>query len=161
MQAKGVAESLSGSIYCFQIRRPPIPAADSLAARRQDLLQQLAAVGDLRPGSLVPSFRKCGKPNCRCADPEHPGHGPRWILTHSVNGKTRTRTIPPGQLEATRAQIAECQRLRRLVAELINVSDQVCQARLEAGGADAPGGSEKNSAPSSSPARSRPSSSAS
>ena len=139
----------------------PIPAADALAARRHDLLQQLAALGDLRPGSLVPSFRKCGKPNCRCADPDHPGHGPRWILTHSLNGKTRTRTIPADQLDATRAQIAECQRLRRLVAELIDVSDQVCQARLQAGGADAPGDAKKNSAPRHSPARSRPSSSAS
>ena len=34
-----------------------------------------------------------------------------------------------------RAQIAACQ---RLVAELIGVSDQVCRARLQAGGANAP-----------------------
>ena len=121
----------------------PIPARETLAARREDLLQQLAALGYLRPGSLVQSYRKCGKPNCRCADPSHPGHGPRWLLTHSVHGKTRTRTIPPDQLHATRVQIAECQRLRRLVAELIDVSDQVCQQRLEAGGADAAGEGKK------------------
>ena len=139
----------------------PLPATDSLAARRQHLLEQLAALGDLRPGSLVPSYRKCGKPNCRCADPDHPGHGPRWILTHSVHGKTRTRTIPPGQLDATRAQIAECQRLRRLVTELIDVSDQVCQARLEAGGSDAPDTAKKKPARRNSPARSRPNSSVS
>ena len=38
----------------------PAPAAETLAARRQDLLQQLANLGDLRPGSLVESYRKCG-----------------------------------------------------------------------------------------------------
>ena len=107
----------------------PTPA-QTLAARREELLQQLAAIGDLRPGSLVQSYRKCGKPNCHCAAAEHPGHGPRWILTHSVNGKTRTRTIPDSARAATRAQIAECQRLRRLVAELVEVSEQLCQARL-------------------------------
>ena len=139
----------------------PTPASETLAARREDLLQQLAALGDLRPGSLVQSYRTCGKPNCRCADPSHPGHGPRWLLTHSVHGKTRTRTIPPDQLDATRVQIAECQRLRRLVAELIDVSDQVCQQRLEAGGADAADEGKKNSARRNSPARSKPSSSAS
>ena len=139
----------------------PSPAVDTLAARRQELLQQLTTLGDLRPGSLVPSFRKCGKPNCRCAAADHPGHGPRWILTHSRNGKTRTRTIPRDQLDATRDQIAECQHLRRLVAELIDVSDQVCQARLHAGGTDSPGDAKKNSAPRTSPAPSRPRSSAS
>jgi hypothetical protein len=110
----------------------PLPATAAPAARRQQLLQQSAALGDLRPGSLVASYRKCGRPNCHCAHPDDPGHGPRWILTHSVQGKTRTRSIPPDQLAATRAQIAECQRLRRLVAALIEVSDQACQAQLDA-----------------------------
>ena len=141
----------------------PIPPAEALAARRQDLLQQLAALGDLRPGSLVPSFRKCGKPNCRCAAADHPGHGPRWILTHAVEGKTRTRTIPPDQLDTTRAQIAECQRLRRLVAELIEVSDQACQAKLEAErpASGAPTAAKENPARRTSSTRSKPSSSAS
>ena len=141
----------------------PTPAAEALAARRQDLLQQLAALGDLRPGSLVESYRKCGKPNCRCAAADHPGHGPRWILTHAVHGKTRTRTIPADQLDATRAQIAECQRLRRLVAELIEVSDQACQAKLEAErpASGAPSAAKKNPAHRTLSTPSKPSSSAS
>ena len=141
----------------------PAPAAEALSARRQDLLQQLASLGDLRPGSLVESYRKCGKPNCRCAAADHPGHGPRWILTHAVAGKTRTRTIPLDQLDATRAQIAECQRLRRLVAELIEVSDQACQAKLEAEqpANDASSAAKKNSARRTSSTPSKPNSSAS
>ncbi len=78
------------------------------------------------------SYPKCGKPNCRCSGPNHPGHGPRRILTHSVKGKTRTRSIPPDQLTATRAQLSEGQRFRRLVAELMEVGDQAYQAQLEA-----------------------------
>ncbi len=139
----------------------PTPATEALATRREQLLLQLADLDDLRPGSLMPSFRKCGKPNCRCADPDHPGHGPRWILTRSVNGKTRTRTIPDSQLAATRNQIAACQHLRRLVAELIDVSDQVCQARLDAHGQDSPAATKKNSARRNSPVPSKPSLSAS
>jgi len=141
----------------------PVPAAEALAARRQHLLQQLTALGDLRPGSLVESYRKCGKPSCRCAAADHPGHGPRWILTHAVDGKTRTRTIPPDQLDTTRAQIAECQRLRRLVAELIEVSDQACQAKLEAErpASEAPAAAKKKPARKSSPRRWKPKSPAS
>ena len=62
-----------------------------------------------------------------------PGHGPYWLLTWSVDGKTRSRSIPAAQVAATKAQIAECQRLRRLVADLIAVSDDLCQARLKPG----------------------------
>ena len=110
----------------------PLDSA-TLAARREDLRQQLAAIGDLRPGSLVQTYRKCGKPSCRCASPEHPGHGPYWQLTCAVGGKTRSRSIPASEVEATKGQIAECQRLRRLVAELIAVSDDLCQSRLRPG----------------------------
>ena len=35
-------------------------------------------------------------------------------------------------MAATRAQIAECQRLRTLVAELITVSEQLCDGRVQA-----------------------------
>ncbi len=107
--------------------------ADDLAARRDHLRQQLAAIGDLRPGSLFENYRKCGKPTCRCAAKDHPGHGPYWLLTGTVGGKPRSRSIPAAQVEATNAQIAECQRLCRLVAELIAVSDDLCQARLKPG----------------------------
>lgn len=104
---------------------------DTLGNQRDQLRHQLAEIGDLRPGSLVPSYRKCGKPTCRCSTKGHPGHGPHWILTHKVKGKTRTRVIPSSEVEKTRAQIAECQRLRRLVGELVEVSEELCQARIE------------------------------
>jgi len=42
---------------------------------------QLAAVGDFRRGSVSKNYRKCGKPNCVCAQPDHPGHGPRFLWT--------------------------------------------------------------------------------
>ena len=38
-----------------------------LVAEREQLRRQLAEIGDLRPGSLVVDYRKCGKPNCHCA----------------------------------------------------------------------------------------------
>jgi hypothetical protein len=38
-----------------------------LEARKSDLLRQLAAVGDLRRGSITATSGKCGKPNCHCA----------------------------------------------------------------------------------------------
>jgi hypothetical protein len=105
---------------------------NELFERREVLKSEIAGIGDLRPGSLVGRFRKCGKPTCHCAQPGDPGHGPSWSLTKVVEGKTVTRVIPAGPaVEQTQAQIEECRRLRRLTQELIDVSEALCEAQLE------------------------------
>ena len=37
----------------------------------------ISQVGDFRRGALNAVWRKCGKPNCACAQPGHRGHGPQ------------------------------------------------------------------------------------
>ena len=101
-----------------------------LEAQRDRLKQQLSGLGDLRPGSLVERFRKCGKPNCRCAQPGEAGHGPCWSLTHDVKGKTLTRIIPEALVPQTREQIAEYHRLRDLTRGLVDVNEKICEARI-------------------------------
>ncbi len=53
-------------------------------------------------------------------------------------GKTRTSVIPAPAVEETRVQTSECQRLSRLVADLIRVSEGLCYARLKGSGTQAP-----------------------
>lgn len=117
---------------------------EELKRRRDEIRDELGAVGDLRPGSLVGRYRKCGKPNCHCAREEGGGHGPSWSLTRGVGGRTVTRIIPSDAVPRTRQQIAEYQRLRRLTGELVEVSEGLCEALLAGAtpGAD-PGGSKK------------------
>jgi len=107
-----------------------------LRKRRDEIRDELASVGDLRPGSLVGRYRRCGKPTCHCAREEGGGHGPSWSLTHAVGGKTVTRIIPPAAVPQTRAQIAEYGRLRRLTGELVEVSEGLCEALLAGSGDD-------------------------
>ena len=106
--------------------------AEGLDARREAILRELASIGDLRPGSLFERYRKCGKPGCHCAREGDPGHGPNWVLTARVNGRAVTRAIPRGAVAETRAQIGEYKRLRALTAELVQVSEGLCHARLAA-----------------------------
>jgi hypothetical protein len=104
----------------------------TLREKRDQLMAGLAQMGDLRRGSLAGRFRKCGKPNCRCAQEGSPGHGPSYSLTHKTGGKTITQVIPPGPaMERTKAQIAEYRRFRKLVQELIAVSEQLCDVQLQ------------------------------
>jgi len=108
-----------------------------LQNRDRELKSRLGQLAEMRPGSLVECYRKCGKPNCRCARPEDRGHGPLWMVTHAVKGKTVSKAIPSGPaVERTRAQIAEYQRFRELTRELVATNEQICDARLsEADGA--------------------------
>jgi len=104
---------------------------DQLLTQSHTLKAEIAQVGEMRPGSLVERYRKCGKPNCRCAKRGAAGHGPDWILTREVNGKTVTKGIPTGPaVEQTRAQIEEYKRFRELARELVQVNESICDARL-------------------------------
>ena len=103
----------------------------ALRDKRDQLTASLARVDDLRPGFLTARFRKCGKRNCHCAQKDSPGHGPSYSLTHRLAGKTITQVIPQGPaVERTKAQIAEYHRFRKLVRELILVSEQICSAQV-------------------------------
>lgn len=115
-----------------------------LERRRAALRAQLAQVGDLRPGSLVARYRKCGKGNCRCAAAGAAGHGPSWSLTRAVGGTTVTTVLPAGPaVEATRQHLAEYQRFRALTRAFVEVSAQLCTARLAAAEAAAEPAAEK------------------
>lgn len=103
----------------------------ALREKRALITARLAQIDDLRPGFLTARFRKCGKPNCHCAQRDSPGHGPSYSLTHRFGGKTVTQVIPQGPaVERAKAQIAEYRRFRNLVRELIAVSEQICSAQL-------------------------------
>ncbi len=48
----------------------------ALEAEIAEIKRQLAAIGDLRPGTLSEQYNVCGNPKCRCkADPPRK-HGP-------------------------------------------------------------------------------------
>jgi hypothetical protein len=67
--------------------------------RTRELKTAIGALGEMFPGSLVERFRKCGKPNCHCAKKGSKGHGPTWVVTREIDGRTVTRTIPDEAVE--------------------------------------------------------------
>jgi hypothetical protein len=65
----------------------------ALEKDRSDVLRQISHLGDLRPGSILEVMGRCSKPNCHCAQPGDPGHGPNFRLTRKVKGKTVAETL--------------------------------------------------------------------
>ena len=83
------------------------PSLPELEAERDRLYEQLAGVGDFRRGSVSENYRKCGKPNCACAAPDHRGHGPRLLWTRSAGaGKTIGRQLAAAEVEKVRRELA-------------------------------------------------------
>jgi hypothetical protein len=124
-----------------------------LERRREELYRELSQVGDFRRGSLNEVRRKCGKPNCACAQPGHPGHGPQYNLTRSEGGRTVARHLRRGpELEKIRREVNEYERFRDLVGQVTEVNGAICEARPAPAGAGddfplPPGGEKGGSAP--------------
>ena len=97
--------------------RPPVSpqpldaVLKPLEARHRALLRQSTALGLVLRGTIGKRFMPCGKPACRCkADPPIL-HGPYYLWTRKVAGKTVT-------VRLTAEQAARCQLWTRNMRKL-------------------------------------------
>ena len=101
-----------------------------LERERERMYSDLRDIGDFRPGTLNAVRHKCGKPNCACADPSHPGHGEEYILSKKVAGKTVAAHFRPGPaLDKAQREVANYKRFRGLVHAMVEVNERICEAR--------------------------------
>jgi hypothetical protein len=109
-----------------------------LEASRDRLYAQLAAVGDFRRGSVSENYRKCGKPNCACTQPAHPGHGPRFLWTRTARGRgTVGRQLAAGEVDKVRGEVGRHAEFTAICEQIAEVNEKICDARAAAG-TDAP-----------------------
>ena len=67
---------------------------------------------------------------CRCHQPNQPGHGPNFRLTRKVHGKTVTETFASlSALRKAQREIEGFHRFRELSRELLDVNERICHAR--------------------------------
>jgi len=80
---------------------------EQLEKHRDNIYLQMSAVGDFSPGMISINFRRCGKKNCVCLQPDHPGHGPQYLWNTTQKGKSRAQNLRMGpELEKTEKEIA-------------------------------------------------------
>ena len=70
---------------------------------RGRLIRSLGALREMLPGSFVERHRKCGKPNCRCADGKQL-HS-EFQVSVLLEGKLKTFHIPAGLAEEARRKV--------------------------------------------------------
>src|SRR5271157_5926008 len=98
----------------------------ALEKDRSEVLRQLSHLGDLRPGSIGEVMGRCSKPNCHCAQPGDPGHGPHFRLTRKVQGKTVAETLAsPAALRKAQREVAEFRKFQQLSAQLEKINEDI------------------------------------
>ncbi len=84
--------------------------------------RDLAALGDLRPGSLSTQYNVCGTPGCRCkADPPKK-HGPYYQVSFSRKGKSSSKFVKKEDLPAIRKQLKNYERMKELMDRWIDLA---------------------------------------
>lgn len=101
-----------------------------LEQQRSGVLKQIVELGDFRSGSITAISGRCGKPNCRCHQPNQPGHGPNFRLTRKINGKTVSETFSSAsELRKAQREVEAFHRFRQLSQELLEVNERICRTR--------------------------------
>ena len=95
-------------------------ALESLLAEHQRQLDEMLPLRQLVKGSVYELKTRCGKPSCHCASEEGPLHS-STVLSWSEHGKTRLRTLPPGERARFRQWTENYRRFRQARAALVKL----------------------------------------
>jgi hypothetical protein len=102
----------------------------ALEQQRSAILRQILELSDFRSGSITAIRGRCGKPNCRCHQPNQPGHGPNYRLTRKRDGKTVSESFASAaEFRKAQREVAAFHRFRQLSHALLEVNERICRAR--------------------------------
>jgi len=91
---------------------------------------QLAALGDLRPGSLSTQYNVCGTPGCRCKATPPEKHGPYYQVSFTRKGKSSSKFVRKQDLPAVRRELKNYEVMKTLVDRWIDLATELSNLRL-------------------------------
>ena len=91
---------------------------------------QLAALGDLRPGSLSTQWNVCGTPGCRCKATPPEKHGPYYQVSFTRKGKSSSKFVRKEDLAAVRRELKNYEVMKTLVDRWIDLATELSNIRL-------------------------------
>jgi len=109
---------------------------DNLTPVVPSRIAQLAAAFShpqpMRRGSLCERRMKCGQAACACQRDPKAAHGPYFLLTQKVEGKTHSRYVSPEQAPVVRRQIESGRQFRERVEAYWETCERWADEQLEA-----------------------------
>jgi uncharacterized protein YukE len=103
----------------------------SLEARIERIKEEIARLGELRPGALSQQYNVCGNPKCRCKANPPMKHGPYYQLSYTWRGKSTTRFVRKENLAQVKQQVRNYRRLTKLVDRWVALSMELSRLRLQ------------------------------
>ena len=100
----------------------PKPTVE-LEAQRSVLVRQLRQAGPLIEGSIALVARKCGSPNCPCAQGVVTHQA--MILCKKVAGRSVATYVPKDLWDEVRAWNAEHKKIKRVLKDLSALGEQI------------------------------------
>ena len=91
---------------------------------------QLAALGDLRPGSLSTQYNVCGTPGCRCKATPPEKHGPYYQVSFTRKGKSSSKFVRKEDLNTVRRELKNYEVMKTLVDRWIDLATELSNIRL-------------------------------
>jgi hypothetical protein len=87
---------------------------------RGRLIRGLGALREMLPGSFIERSRKCGKPNCRCADGQLLHR--EFLLSVVFDGKPQTVHLPAELVEEVRLKVEMRQRFEEAAGKIAHLN---------------------------------------
>ena len=103
----------------------------SLEARIDKIKQQIAALGDWRPGNLTQQYNVCGKPHCRCKATPPLKHGPYYQVSFTWKGNSKSHFVRQQDLAVVKKQLRNYRRLRQLLERWMALALELSRLRLQ------------------------------
>ena len=106
---------------------------EKMILRVEKIKLELQQIGSMRPGSLNKQFTVCGRPGCRCQDPDKPKrHGPYFQLSYVHHGKSTTQFIQKQLVPGVSRQLKNYKTFRALTAEWVDLALAIAMEQLVA-----------------------------
>ena len=106
----------------------PEPTTSALRRRRKQLLRKLPPLDAVLRGSLIERYKRCGNPNCKCAD--GPGHGPKYYLSVSYPGRSpQMDYVPQADYAQVSERVANYAQVREILEEISEINHELLRRR--------------------------------
>ena len=90
-----------------------MPESADVPSNVHALARRLAEAQPMRRGSLSVRYLKCNKDGCLCADDSRARHGPYTSVVRTVDGTSRSRSVPAAHASMLRQHIEAGQQFRK------------------------------------------------
>jgi len=93
-----------------------------LRSEKKKLWKELKREDYFIQGTLVKTYLRCGKSNCRCAKDEKFKHGPKFYLSYKEKGKSKMVYVNANKVDEIQKAIENYKKFKSNVARICEIN---------------------------------------